>query len=101
MRKLIVLAVVALMSVGANIALADPRDEPGPGPNGSNEHGLCTAYHNGNKNGWGKNGTPPPFVGLEDRAEAADQTVTEFCGELTGGNPGPNGNSEGKGKGGN
>jgi hypothetical protein len=41
-----------------------------PGPNGNNDHGLCTAYFNGQKNGHGEgedqSNQPPPFQGLED-----------------------------------
>ena len=49
-----------LMLGGLSIAQADP------GPNGNNDHGLCTAYFNGQKEGHDKNGQPGPFQALED-----------------------------------
>lgn len=75
-----------------------------PGPNGSNEKGLCTAYFNGQKNGHNKDGkdAPPPFLALEDAADEPDDEdgansgsgsfetaadVFEFCQGLIGGNP--------------
>ena len=62
-KKLIigVAAVLALLG-GVNLANAEP------GPNDSNNHGLCTAYFNGQKNGHDKNGQPGPFQALEDAA---------------------------------
>jgi hypothetical protein len=63
----------------------------GPGPFGPNNFGLCTAYQ-ANENGRdnGNAGNAPPFAALEEAAEAADQTVEEWCGE-NGQHPG-NGN---------
>lgn len=61
MKKL--LSIAALVVLGGGLA-APAFAEP-PDPN-KNIHGLCTAYFSGNKNGWKKNGTPPPFRGLED-----------------------------------
>ena len=99
LKKLIASAALALMVAGsAGVAQAGHDGANGHEPQ---DHGLCTAYFNGNKNGWEKNGTPPPFQGLEARAEAAEEDVETFCGDLTGGNPGPNGKSDGKGQGGN
>lgn len=61
MKKLFVSAALAVLAGGlAAPALADP---PEPG---TNLHGLCTAYFSGAKKGWEKNGTPPPFQGLEN-----------------------------------
>jgi hypothetical protein len=62
-RKLITLAIASLMAFGstAAISVAD-----GPGPNGNNEHGLCTAYFNGQKKGHDKHDQPGPFQALED-----------------------------------
>ncbi len=68
-----------------------------PGPNGSNEKGLCTAYFNGQKKGHDKqkerNGEAPgPFAGLEEHAEGEsddDETVDavyEYCEGMIGGN---------------
>ena len=63
MRKLFAMLMAAgLLVGGASVVRADP----GGGPNGSNDHGLCTAYFNGQKNGHDKNGQPGPFQALED-----------------------------------
>jgi len=57
---------VALVAVLAALGFANFGAEAEPGPNGNNEHGLCTAYFNGQKNGHDKNGQPGPFQALED-----------------------------------
>lgn len=83
-----------------------------PGPNGSNEKGLCTAYFNGQKNGHDQDGDgrsdPGPFGALEDDAEEQDNAtpgnedlegetpiysdVFEFCNKFgIGGQPEHNG----------
>jgi hypothetical protein len=104
LRKMIAAGFTALfLASGAGAAVAshtDDRDEHKP-----QDHGLCTAFFNGNKNGWEKNGTPPPFQDLMDRADDGNDDTTNdvetYCGTLIGGNPGPNGQSDGKGQGGN
>jgi hypothetical protein len=75
-KKLLVALVATLAALGfANFVHADP------GPNGNNDHGLCTAYFNGQKNGHGEgedqSHQPPPFQGLED----ASRTYTDNDGE--------------------
>ena len=112
MRKLIVVAVAVLFSLGANVALAEPPEDSGPGPNGSTEHGLCTAYFNGKKKGHEEGSGPGPFGVLENEdAKEYDEThgdgdedeehdeldpsddVFEYCSDTTinpggiGGNP--------------
>jgi hypothetical protein len=63
-----------------------------PGPNGKNNHGLCTAYFNGQKKGHTKHGSPPPFAALEAAAEEAEMSIYEYCSQFgIGGNPGHNG----------
>lgn len=69
LKKLLVALVATLAALGfANFAQAEP------GPNGSNDHGLCTAYFNGQKNGHGEgedqSNQPRPFQGLEDAGYA-------------------------------
>ena len=112
MRKTILAALTALLLIGGFVggAQAAPREEPGPGPNGSNEHGLCTAYFNGQKNGHTEGDGPGPFGVLEDDATAQDNAddnsdedsakserdvsddVFEFCQPYgIGGNPDHNG----------
>lgn len=91
MRKLLAAAMTAaLMTAGASVALA------APGPNGNNDHGLCTAYFNGQKNGWDKKGSPGPFAALEAVADDGDddtsqtQDVYNYCSQVEkgiGGNP--------------
>jgi hypothetical protein len=83
-----------------------------PGPNDNNNHGLCTAYFNGQKNGHDKNGQPGPFQALEDASRehtdsdgvdndgdgqvdeddenadlSAAENVVNYCDGLIGGNP--------------
>lgn len=61
--------------------------------------GLCTAWganENGRENGNAENA--PPFQGLQDQAEEADQTVEEYCADVP--HPGGNGNGNGGGNGG-
>jgi hypothetical protein len=79
-----------------------------PGPNGSNDKGLCTAYFNGQKKGHEEGNSPGPFGVLEDEAadpedsddeDLADEQqvsddVLEYCnslGVVIGGNPEHNG----------
>jgi hypothetical protein len=66
LRKLIIGVISALLLVLGFVGGAQAE----PGPNGNNDHGLCTAYFNGQKNGHGEgedqDNQPPPFQGLED-----------------------------------
>jgi hypothetical protein len=57
MKKLIAFALF-LGLIAGGLAFADP------GPNGSNNHGLCTAYFNGSANGQAHKRNAPPFVVL-------------------------------------
>jgi hypothetical protein len=59
-KTLVAFVVVLLAGLGLSFAQAEP------GPNDHNEHGLCTAYFNGQKNG--KSDEAGPFVALEDTA---------------------------------
>lgn len=77
-------AVLAVLAGGTTVAVADP------GPNDNNTFGLCTAYFAGSEKGQEQKRKAPPFQGLEAAAEAADQTVEEYCAE--------NGTHPGKGK---
>jgi hypothetical protein len=76
--------------INAGIALAQ-----GPGPNGHNNHGLCTAYYNGSPKGQEQKHKAGPFAELERQAnEQGDpnastaDNVAAFCDGLVGGNPG-------------
>lgn len=66
-------AALAVLAGGTAVAAADP------GPNGNNTFGLCTAYFAGSERGQEQKRQAPPFVALEAAAEAADQTVEEYC----------------------
>lgn len=75
--KFLAAGLIGFMALGGTIAA-------GPGPNGNNDGGLCTAYFNGQKNGHdnenaGGNGNgngrqpgeqPGPFQGLEEASRA-------------------------------
>lgn len=78
-------AAAAMVLGGTAVAVADP----GPG-NGHNTFGLCTAYFAGSENGQEHKHKAPPFVALEEAAEAQDMTVQEYC-EANGTHPGQGG----------
>jgi hypothetical protein len=96
-RTVISAAVLVLGLAGAGVSLADPGDG-GPGPNGSNNHGLCTAYAH---NGGGNSHNAPPFAQLEEDADAAGdgngtaspQEIADYCAPFLGGNGNGNGNN--------
>ncbi|MGH3332236.1 MAG: hypothetical protein ACRDPJ_13135 [Nocardioidaceae bacterium] len=75
--KLAAPALAAVLVAGGltTAAVADP------GPNGHNNFGLCTAYFSGSEKGQEMKRKAPPFQALEAAAEAADQSVEEWCAE--------------------
>lgn len=77
LSKIVAPVAIALLIGGgaAGVAVADP------GPNDNNNFGLCTAYFAGSEKGQEKKHQAPPFQALEAAAEAADQTVEEWCTE--------------------
>ena len=77
LRAVLGVAVATTFAAGGAVALADP------GPNGHNDYGLCKAYFAGSENGQAHKHKAPPFVGLEEAADAADQTVAEYCADKT------------------
>lgn len=95
MKKLLAAVMASgLLFGGAAVAHAAGN----AGPNGNNDHGLCTAYFNGQKNGHDKHGSPGPFAALEGTAADADgdgtpgepSDVYSYCGGvegMVGGNP--------------
>ena len=86
-KTLAVPAAVTLLALGGALTTAAVAD---PGPNGPNNFGLCTAYFAGSEESGGKadkKREAPPFQGLEAAAEAADQSVADWCAE-NGGQPG-------------
>lgn len=76
-KTLVVPAAVTLLALGglATTAVAEP------GPHGPNNFGLCTAYFAGSETGQEHKRKAPPFAALEKAAEAADQSVEEWCAE--------------------
>ena len=83
----IVLPAVALTSV---LGFAGYASAGSPGPNGHNTFGLCTAYFAGSEKGQEMKHKAPPFVALEAAAEAANQSVEEYC-AANGTHPGKSG----------
>jgi hypothetical protein len=83
---------------GMGVAQADPGHNSA-GPNGHNDHGICTAYFNGLKVGHEQGNSPGPFGALEDRFDDDTQDIYNFCStipspgssEPIGGNPDENG----------
>ena len=79
MKKLLVAAVAGgLLVGGAGLAHAQGPDATGPA-----KYGLCTAYFAGSENGQAHKHQAPPFQNLEAAAEAANQSVEEFCSSAT------------------
>jgi len=72
------LAAVAIATMGVT-GVAPAFAAPTIGPDSHQLHGLCTAYFAGSQNGQDHKHQAPPFVALEAAAEAADQSVAEFC----------------------
>jgi hypothetical protein len=77
-KSLLAPAAVVLLAIGGAATTAAVAE---PGPNGNNTFGLCTAYFAGSEKGQEQKRKAPPFQGLEAAAEAADQTVEEYCAE--------------------
>lgn len=83
MKKIIAIAVGALSILGlAGTSLA------ASGPNGKNNHGLCTAYFNGSATGREHKHKAGPFVALETAADDGDaetspeEDVWLWCSDL-------------------
>ena len=95
MRKaLLTAAITAVLASGAAGVIAKP------GPNGNNNHGLCTAYFNGSDTGREHKHDAGPFVALEKAAqdggyqqdnESIEHAVMDYCNATSdkgiGGNP--------------
>lgn len=77
MRRAVIAAAVATTLVGGGVALA------APGPNGSNDFGLCQAYFSGSQTGQDHKHQAPPFVALEQAASAANESVAQYCANVT------------------
>ena len=83
MRKVLALILLVVLAVGG-ASLADP------GPNGNNNHGLCTAFFNGSTTGQEHKRNAPPFVelarevGENDGVDNDDDGETDEEGEMAG-----------------
>ena len=108
MKKLLAAAALGLLLAGGTLTAAMAE----PGPNGSNNHGLCTAYFNGSENGQAHKREAGPFVALasyvgqNDGVDNDGDNTTDESDEVAG----PSGiwdwcsnpaNTDGKGIGGN
>lgn len=100
MKKVIASAIAAVALAGGTAVMASAA----PGPNGHNNHGLCTAYFNGSATGQAHKHDAGPFVALEQAADdgnsntSPEQDVWTWCNDTAnnpkgiGGNPtNPNG----------
>ena len=102
-RTIISAAILALIAGGAGVSAA-----AGPGPNGSNNFGLCNAYFQGSAQGKAmKREHGKAFIALEEAAgveegdsyEEAEQKVRDWCAANApkpGNGGGTGGKSEGK-----
>lgn len=94
MRKIALAAAAAVMAVMsfAPAMAGNPNGNPNGNGNGggqkpgtgtmppSSKKGLCQAYFSGSETGREHKRNAPPFRDLAAKAEAADQTVAEYCG---------------------
>ena len=87
MKRLVISGTIAaVVAGGAGFAFAGQ-----PGPNGHNNHGLCTAYFAGSENGQAHKHQASPFVQLEKDADAAGNNdgsttpdeVVNYCASAT------------------
>lgn len=89
-KRIAAVALAASMLTGTGLGIAAAA----PGPNGNNDHGICTAYFNGQKKGHDRNGSPGPFAALEEANGGDIQAIYDFCTAVDkgiGGNPDENG----------
>jgi hypothetical protein len=92
-RTIISAAVLTLLVGGVGVSVAEP------GPNGNNNHGLCSAYFAGSENGQENKHKAGPFKALEEAADDGDPNtsvqddVARFCAEFLSGNGNENGNN--------
>jgi hypothetical protein len=80
---------------------AGPQGAVGPDASGAAHDGLCNAYLSGKGGSRGGKSASVAFQNVQEAADAAGQTVEEFCGvqdETSGATPGEEGGHEGKGK---
>ena len=89
MRKFALAAIGAALAASSLVpAVAGPGKPGGGTMPAQSAYGLCKAYFSGSENGQAQKRNAPPFQDLAAKAEAADQTVEEFCAAQTPGNKG-------------
>ena len=76
MKRLLAAALMGLLLAGFTVVAAQAT----PGPNGSNDHGLCTAYFNGQKVGHGDGENPDRQPKPFDALEAVGRAYTDSDG---------------------
>jgi len=96
-KKLLAAGALGLLLAGGTVVGATAA----PGPNGNNNHGLCTAYFNGSDTGRAHKHNAGPFAALEsaasddDDSTSPEQDVWTWCDDAAnnakgiGGNPTP------------
>jgi hypothetical protein len=83
----VVLSIAAGLLAVSVVGPATAKGKPGGGTMpAQSEYGLCKAYFAGSENGQEHKHKAPPFQDLMAKADAADQTVEEFCAAATPGN---------------
>jgi hypothetical protein len=97
MKKRLLALVFASLTASSGLAVA----QAAPGPNGNNDHGICTAYFNGQKKGHEQGDAPGPFAALEAMGDI--QAIYDFCNAVVGngnggGNDGIGGNPDENGR---
>ncbi|HVF74427.1 MAG TPA: hypothetical protein VM938_05215 [Acidimicrobiales bacterium] len=96
MKKVIAIAFGLLGMLGGAVGVATAE----PGPNGKNNHGLCTAYFNGSETGRANKRQAGPFAALERAADDGDsdtpieEDVWRWCSDIANNPKGIGGNPE-------
>jgi len=86
LKKFVAASVASLALLGAGIT---SYAVAAPGPNGNNNHGLCTAYFNGSQTGMSNKQQAAPFVALQQAADdgnsntSPQQDVWTWCNDTT------------------
>lgn len=73
------LAVAAVLLVGSALVPASAGKPGGGTMPAQSAYGLCKAYFAGSETGKQHKHNAPPFKDLEAKADAADQSIEDFC----------------------
>jgi hypothetical protein len=85
-KRIAAATMAASLFVGAGLGIATADEGT------KNDHGICTAYFNGQKSGHDKKAEPGPFAELEETGDI--QAIYDYCSGLEkgiGGSPDENG----------